>query len=92
MKIIDIKHVDIEGDGTIINELQFDNYVTHDFVNFLSNTGNFQYFVPPLYKIQHRDFFTIKGFLGSNKAQLLISKNCKKSLQYFKDLISRFNY
>lgn len=90
MKIIDIKHVDIGANGSVINELQFDNNVTPDFISYLSNTGNYQYFVPPIYKIQHRDFFTIKGFLGSNKAQLQISKNCKKSLQYFKDLIGRF--
>ena len=90
MKIIDIKHIDMEGDGIVINEFIFDSTISKKFIDYIGGEGEIQFFNPPIYKVSFNNDFIIRGIEGTNTARIYFYKNIKENLLKVKELINNF--
>lgn len=95
MKIIKITNLEYCLNGPYIKELTFDTSITDDFIYYLGELGEFEYyqsFVKPFYIIEHPLEFILKGIQGKNKAKIIL---CRKNIDYhlekFKILVDKYS-
>lgn len=95
MKITQIINLEYCLNGAYIKELTFDTEITDDFIYYLGELGEFEYyrdFIEPFYTIEHPLEFILKGIKGKNTAKIIL---CRKDIDYhleqFKSLIDKYN-
>lgn len=95
MKIIEITNLEYCLNGPYIKELTFDSGITDDFIYYLGELGELEYyknFVKPFYRIEHPLEFILKGIQGKNTAKIIL---CRKNIDYhlekFKILVDNYN-
>lgn len=96
MKIIEITNLEYCLNGPYIKELTFDTVIKDDFIYYLGELGEFEYypsFVKPFYIIEQPFEFILKGIQGKNKAKIILCrKNINYHLEKFKKLIEEYNF
>lgn len=96
LKIIEITNLEYCLNGPYIKELTFDTNITDDFIYYLGELGEleyYQHFVKPFYTIEYPLKFILKGIQGKNKAKIIL---CRKDIDYhlenFKKLVDKYNF
>lgn len=95
LRITEITNLEYCLNGPYIKELTFDTEVTDDFIYYLGELGELEYyksFVKPFYTIEHPLEFILKGIQGKNTAKIIL---CRKNIDYhlekFKTLVDNYN-
>lgn len=95
MKIIEITNLEYCLNGPYIKELTFDTDIKDDFIYYLGELGDLDYypsFEKPFYRIEHPLEFILKGIQGKNTAKIIL---CRKNIDYylekFKILLDNYN-
>ena len=95
MKILTIKEDTNCFDDSFIKEVIFDQPISKEFIDFLGEIGELQYFPDfprPFFKVDCPERFILKGVEGSLKAQLILyRKNIESLQQYFEESIQRYS-
>lgn len=95
MEIIRITNLEYCLNGPYIKELTFDTCIQDDFIYYLGELGELEYyshFVKPFYKVECPLEFILKGIKGKNDAKIIL---CRKNIDYhlekFKVLVEKYN-
>ena len=74
-------------DGTFIKEVLFCDSVNKEFIHYLGNEGELDYFpdfAKPFFRIYLKGMYFIKGVEGNNTLRLILNKEeINKGLDYF---------
>ncbi len=94
MRIQNIVDADDCVGGEFMKEVLFETPVTREFILFLGESGDLDYFedfARPFYRLDVPGSFTIKGIEGAKNARLiLISDEMDSHLDAFRRLVERF--
>ena len=94
MKIIEVKEIEDCFDGSFIKEVLFDQVVTKDFIDYLGQAGQFEYFpnfARPFYKVEVAQKYIVKGVEGNRTARIILYReNIEESQRSFEKYVSGF--
>ncbi|MBN1435696.1 MAG: hypothetical protein JW936_01355 [Sedimentisphaerales bacterium] len=95
MNIIKIKEIEDCFDGSFIKEVLFDEAVTEDFMHYIGQTGELEYFpnfARPFYKIHAPGKYILKGVIGNQTARIILYRhNIQQCEQSFAEQVINFN-
>ena len=93
LKIIEIKDIDDCLDNTVVKDILFDKSITKDFIFFIGNMGDLEYydsFARPYFNLNIENKFTIKGVEGNKTIRVITKGNIENILLKIKDKISEY--
>lgn len=95
MKIIKIRDLDNCSDGSYIKSLLFDGVITKEFIDYLGQAGELQYFpsfARPFYQVSFKNKCVVKGVEGLKAARLKLYQNGTEDiLSYFENVVSAYS-
>lgn len=94
MKIIEIKELENCFDGSFMKEATFDKNVEKNFIDYLQNYGELEYygnFLRPFYKLSIPFKFIIKGIEGDNTVQVIFHRsNIEDSINFLNQIAEKY--
>jgi hypothetical protein len=93
MNILAIKHIEDCFDGSFIKEIVFNEPIDRDFIFYLGNVGELQYyatFARPFFKVIKPGSYEFKGVEGNRSIRILLKTPPEESLEDFRKLVSAY--
>lgn len=90
------KMVEVEDcfDGSFIKEVSFNEEINKDFINYIGQFGDLNYystFLRPFYKINVPKKFILKGVEGNTTARIIFFReSLNLSIEYFINIVKEF--
>lgn len=82
-------------DGSFIKEVSFDEQINIEFINYIGQFGNLNYystFLKPFYKINVPKKFILKGVEGNTTARIILFRETLNlSIDYFIHIVDKYD-
>ena len=93
MKILAIRHIEDCFDGSFIKEIVFNAPISKDFIFYLGNAGELEYFstfARPFFKVVQPEQYEFKGVEGNRSIRMIVKHTPEESLKHFRKLVSEY--
>lgn len=94
MKILDNQPIKNCFDGSFMKEITFNAIIEKDFVDYLAEVGELEYFADfarPFYRISRPKGYMIKGIVGNNYCRIYFSRSyLDEAIKHFDNHIRHY--